>query len=602
MFDSLNKLWWLLSRREKRNALLLAVLLLINGVVEMVGVGIIPIYIGIVAFPERVISNEYVQMFLDNPGDSIAQSVLLYWGSAALLFFFTAKAAYSVLLGYWQARFVQNRMLRIGDKLFTAYMRAPYVFHLGRNSAQLLRNVNNECQKIGGAILTPLIEFSTHMFVFVAVVSLLVVASPGLASLALIIFTLVAVIVVGSLHRKFKELGVEAQSARSDVFKSVNEGLAGVKEIKILRREGSFTKRYRESLETTLRIQRFMQVVGRAIPYVMEWISVTGLLAVVLILFAKGEDSATIVSTVVLFAVSLARLKGSIGSLISKYSTLQHNLVSLDVVYSDLKELEEEEMEANGVGALVDDRSEGNDFGQTLELEDVSYRYPGAETEALKSVTLRIHKGEAIGFVGTTGAGKSTLIDIVLGILIPTQGEVLIDGTNIHSNIDAWQRDIGYIPQSIYLVDGPIKENIALGLPASRIDDEALRRAIKAAHVEEFVNDLPEGVNTIVGERGVRVSGGQRQRIAIARALYHNPDVLIMDEATSALDNVTERAVIEAVENLKGERTILMIAHRLSTVKKCDRIVMLNKGVIEGVGTYEQLIEGSEGFRRMAEA
>lgn len=606
MFSSLKKLWALLSRREKRNAAVLSLLVLVNGMLEMVGVGIVPLYVSVVAFPEKLIENQYIQMLLASPGELITQTTLLYWGSALLLGFFTIKVAYGVLLSYWEARFVHNRVLRLGDKLFTAYMRAPYTFHLGRNSAQLLRNVNTEAQRMGSGVLVPLIDFTTHLCILLAIVGLLIVASPGLASLSLMIFTVAAVIVVGALHKKFKELGIEAQAARGDVVRSVNEGLGGVKEIKVLQRESSFTNRYRESLGTTLRIQRFMQVIGKAIPFMMEWISVAGLLAVVLVLFSTGRPSETVVSIVVLFAVSLARLKGSISSLVSRYTSLQHNLVSLDLIYDDLRELEQ--AAANQAGrptAAVYQLNTGADvanFTNTLEMEDVRYRYPGAEDEALKGVSLSIRKGEAIGFVGATGAGKSTLIDIVLGVLRPTSGRVLVDGEDIFSNIGAWQRDIGYIPQSIYLVDGSIKENVALGLPDKFIDDDALNRALKAAHVEEFVHQLPNGVNTIVGERGVRVSGGQRQRVAIARALYHNPDILIMDEATSALDNVTERAVIKAVEELKGERTILMIAHRLSTVRNCDRIVMLEHGRIEGMGTYEDLRQMNESFRRLADA
>lgn len=608
MIESLKKLWWLLSAREKRNAFFLVLLLLFNGLLEMAGVGIVPVYVGIVAFPERLVEHEIVQAVFSSPGEILTQTTLLYWGSALLVLFFTLKFVYTVMLSYWQARFVQNRVLRIGDQLFTAYMRAPYTFHLGRNSSQLLRNVNAECSRLGMTVLTPLIDVLTQLFVLIAVVGLLVAVSPGLAVLALMVFTIVAGIVAGALHKKFRELGFEAQAARGIMVKNVREGLGGVKEIKVLQREKLFSTRFRDTLGTTLRIQRFIQVVGKSIPSLMEWISIVGLLTVVLVLFAMNKSTEAIIAIVVLFAVSLSRLKSTISNLVSRYTTLQHNLVSLDVVYDDLVELSGTDYLQKKPRVAVVRSSDGemagsfSHFRKDLELRNVDYRYPGADDYALRDVSLRIGKGEAVGFVGTTGAGKSTLIDVVLGVLSPSGGRILADGRDIHEDIAAWQRNTGYIPQSIYLVDGSIKENVALGLPPSEIDQDAVEQALKAAHLDKFVAELPGGLDTVVGERGVRLSGGQRQRIAIARALYHNPEVLIMDEATSALDNVTERGVIKAVEDLKGERTILMIAHRLTTVLNCDRIVMLDHGRVAGIGTYDQLIKDNEDFRRMAEA
>lgn len=584
--------------------MLLSLLLLFAGVLEMVGVGIVPVYVTIVAYPEKLIEKDIVQALLAAPGQVITQDLLLYWGSAVFLAFFTFKGLFSIYLTYWQARFVQNRVLRLGDKLFTAYMRVPYSFHLDRNSAQLLRNVNVECTRIGSNVLAPSVQLLTHIFIFLAVTVLLVVASPGFAVLAMFLFVLVAMGVSLVLHKKVKELGLKAQAARGEVVRSVNEGLAGVKEIKILRRENLFITRFRNAFNTNLSVQRFMQVVGKAIPVLMEWLSVAGLLGLVVLMFNTGREPSTVVSTVVLFAVSLMRLKGAMSVIVARYTAVQHNLVSVDEIYGDIRKIEElSSSEKEAERKQVEKRGQDPfELKERIALDKVSFRYTNAHEEALKEVSVEIAKGEALGIVGSTGAGKSTLVDIVLGVLKPTSGTVTVDGIDIQIDMKAWQRLLGYIPQTIYLLDGTIRENIALGLPDSQIDDHVIERVLKAAHLEDFVNGLPDRAETIVGERGVRLSGGQRQRIAIARSLYHDPQILVMDEATSALDNITERSIVKAVDELKGQRTILMIAHRLTTVKNCDRILILNKGRVDAMGTYDELLAEHEGFRRMAEA
>lgn len=608
MYQSLQKLWWLLSAAEKRNAFLLVVLLLVNGLLEMIGVGIIPLYVGILAFPEKLLDNHLVQILIAPSNGVPPQNTLLYWGTIALVGIFTLKVIYNVFIAHWQGRFVNSVISRLGDQLFSSYMEAPYIFHLQRNSALLLRNVSTECMQLGYNVLNSCVEFVTHLFIFLAVLGLLIIVSPGYAQFSLLIFAIVASLLVGTLHQKFKNLGIKAQSARADVVCNVNEGLGGVKEIKMLHRERYFIDRFCRSFLVTLDVQRFMQIVSRGIPFVMEWISVIALLAVVFTLFSIGKSADAILSIVVLFAVSLVRLKSSITSLFGRYSNLQHSLPSLNVVYDDLQTLQARQHtvsvdEASASHLYRDIASHPVTYVMScIELEGVSFKYPNSQDYALRDISLTVNKGDAIGFVGSTGAGKSTLIDVILGVLVASEGQILVDGKSIYSDIDMWQKNIGYIPQSTYLVDGSIKANIALGLPESKIEQTLIKRALKVAHLDHFVDGLPLGVETIVGERGVRLSGGQRQRVAIARALYHDPEILVMDEATSALDNVTERSVIKAVDELKGDRTILMIAHRLSTVRNCDRIVLLEKGRIQAIGSYEELLRKNEGFRKMVEA
>jgi ATP-binding cassette subfamily C protein len=330
----------------------------------------------------------------------------------------------------------------------------------------------------------------------------------------------------------------------------------------------------------------------------MEWLSVLALLAIVLILLGASEPQQSLLGMVALLAVAMARLKGSVTGLLGAYAQVQTGVVSVDVVDRDLRELET----IRHFPPKMRDRVSPGPLrlADAIHLDDVWFRYAGSADWVLRGITLAIRRGEAVGFVGPSGGGKSTLVDVILGVLRPERGTVTVDGTQIGEDLAAWQRNVGYIPQSIYLIEGTIRQNIALGLEDKAIDDAAVARAMTAASLEDFVTSLPEGINTLVGERGVRLSGGQRQRIAIARALYYDPDVLIMDEATAALDNLTEKAVMEAVEALKGERTILMIAHRLSTVRNCDRIEFLRDGEITGEGRYDDLVASHVEFASIA--
>ena len=324
------------------------------------------------------------------------------------------------------------------------------------------------------------------------------------------------------------------------------------------------------------------------------------LLALIMVLFLRGESTGTLIGTAALFALGSARLKTATSQMMNDYAMLHAGTVTVNLVSKELALLE----------SLPNDSkvSEENAHAKPLSLdtsialEDVWFRYAGAEDYALRGVNLEILRGEAVGLVGPSGSGKSTLVDLILGLYEPGRGKVRIDGVDLQTSLPAWHRTLGYIPQSLFLIDGTIRQNIGLGLLADEIDDDAIERAVEAASLEGVIKGLPRGLDTMVGERGVRLSGGQRQRIVIARALYHDPQVLVMDEATSALDTVTERAVMDAVNKLRKHRTIIIVAHRISTVRNLDRIVFLRNGEIEASGSYDELMAGHVGFRELAGA
>jgi ATP-binding cassette subfamily C protein len=343
---------------------------------------------------------------------------------------------------------------------------------------------------------------------------------------------------------------------------------------------------------------RFVEVVSKVQPLLLEWVVVITLMILILSLFLSGASTGTLVGTAALFALASVRLKTSVGLLVNDLANFRAGIVTLDVIYEELKLLES----VSGRSEPSQGKTEPQPlkFANDITLDDVWFRYEGSEKYALRGASLSIRRGEAVGLVGPSGSGKSTLVDIILGLFTPEKGAVRVDGVDLRQCLPSWHRVLGYIPQSIFLIDGTIRQNIALGLLDKEIDEQAIQRAVNVASLRELVQSLPQGLDTMVGEGGARLSGGQRQRIVIARALYHDPQVLIMDEATSALDNLTERAVMEAVNKLKGERTIVLIAHRISTVRSMDRIVYMRDGEIEAVGGYDELVTEHAGFGKMA--
>jgi ATP-binding cassette subfamily C protein len=601
MGRSLRRLAALLSRRQRWQGVLLVVLLIGNALIEMVGVGLVPVYIGILAEPDRLLHSERVAAGIALLGWSpefLNQRTLLYGGSALLLGLFTLKLVYAPLLAYLRARYIQGVVKSLSIRLFQGYLHAPYSFHLRRNSAELIRNINAECTQLGNNLLNPLANLVSQLLITVGIVALLIASISGVALLALLVFAVLVLPWVALLTRRIKRLALQAQAGRRSVIGAVQEGLGGVKELRLLRRESFFVRRFQAALQQVLDLQRFLQVQSISVPVFMEWFAVAGLLLVIVILFGAGPSPESLLGMVALFAVGVARLKGSVAGLFGAYTQVRSSVVSVDVIDHDLCHLAQIQPRP----PVAMERPARLQGAESIHLDAVWFRYAGCEESVLRDINLTIRRGEAMGLVGPSGSGKSTLVDVILGILEPERGSVQVDGVDIRRDLPGWRRTLGYIPQSIFLIDGTIRQNIALGLEDQDIDDAAVEQAMVAAHLDEFVKGLPEGVNTMIGERGVRLSGGQRQRVAIARALYHNPQVLIMDEATSALDNVTEKAVMEAVDSLKGQRTILMIAHRLNTVRNCDRIVFLQAGEISRIGTYDELATSHIQFRRMADA
>jgi ATP-binding cassette, subfamily B, bacterial PglK len=602
MLDTYSKINELLSTKEKKGFYLLIMIMVFGAILEMIGIGIIPAYISIIAFPEQIENYKWFQLINSNIYyDLNNKGVLIYWGSMVLVIFFLIKSIYSVFTTYCKVRFTHNRALKLSVQLYENYLNAPYTYHIENGTPKLLRNIIAESRMLSTKVLMPFVSLISQVLVLIGILIILIFTVPLKILFSLLAFLVIAMASTILLEKKIKLLGVEAQMNRRTMVVAVKEGLEGVKEVKLLNRITEFSNRLFLALKRVLMIQRIMMVLQQALPSFIELIVITGLLGVTVISFSSGERPEIIVPTLVIFTVALARMKGCMGSILKYYTDIKHNNPSLNVVYDGIKNFQDNSF----YGALNRNIKENSatlkrlSFKDKLELKGVWYKYPGEEKYSLKDINLTISAREAIGIVGKTGAGKSTLIDIITGLLPPSRGQILVDGIDIHINLREWQNGIGYVPQSIFLMDGSIFENLTLGIKESEYSNERAEYAINAASLTSYIEESADGLNTNIGDRGIRMSGGERQRLAIARALYIDPELLVMDEPTSALDNETESHVISAVNKLKGEQTILVIAHRLSTVQNCDRIIVLLDGKLNGFDTHENLKKNNSYFYKI---
>ncbi len=575
--------------------LLLFLLMMIAALLEVAGIGMIPAFVSIVADPDRVLSYEPLFPVFEFLSISSSQDLLM-WGSAALVAIFLMKSTYVVAFNYFEAYFINNRMYMISHRLMKSYMQAPYTFYLRRNTAELLRNTTQEVRIFINVVFTNLLTIARESVMTVAILLMLMVMEPLITLLVLIFSGFGTGTFLFLTQKRVKEYGEQEQGHRRNMIKAVNQGLGGIKDARVLNREPDFIEKFRVEIKKSSRLSAYIRHIKQIPKPVVETTAVIAMMMIAGVMVLQGRPMGTIIPILTLFAMATVRLMPAVQQISSMYTKLRYNLVTIDPIYEDLKELEEH----NRRFELDRMKKEPLELKKAISVSNLTYSYPETEEQALSGVTFTIPKGGAVAFVGSSGAGKTTLVDLILGLLEPTAGEILVDGKNINNHLSAWQRNIGYIPQSIYLADDTLRKNIAFGLPDKSIDDEKIMHAIELSQLSELLSRLPKGLDTMIGEHGTRLSGGQRQRVGIARALYHNPQILVMDEATSALDNVTEKLITEAIERLKGERTIIMIAHRLSTVRKCDKLFLMSNGIIKDSGTYDQLVEKNREFREMA--
>ena len=469
-------------------------------------------------------------------------------------------------------------------KLFKVYISQKYPFFLNKNSYEFVKNVINEIDHMVNGAILQIVNLITYIFQIILLSAFLFYINPFTTLLITSALVFVYGLIFFVIKKEVRRLGKERYRMNTLRMRVVNEAFWGIKETKITGCEKSFVSSFTEPSKQLSKNYTKEEVIGVIPKYILEIVAFSSILLFIMVTILKSEDFTQVISSISVYAYAGYRLMPSVQSLFRAFSKFKYSMPAATKIVQEFQNRFAER-------DLIEDAVPRMDFSREIGLNTVTFTYAGTTTSVLKDINLTIPVNTLVGFAGKTGSGKTTLVDIILGLLIPQEGSILIDGTPVTSaNIRNWQQNLGYVPQSIYLSNDTIASNIAFGHTGDTIDFKAVRDAAKMAQIDDFImNELPEQYETKIGERGIRLSGGQRQRIGIARALYRNPSVLVMDEATSALDNQTEKDVMAAIDGLSGKKTIILIAHRLSTLKKCDQIFYLEQGVITRRGTYEEL-------------
>ena len=568
--------WRLLTRAERSALLGIVFLILIGMVLETLSLGIVVPVVAILTQDDYETKYKWLSDWLGSP----SREDLIIYVMLLMVVVYIVRSIFLLWSSWIQKGFSANLSGRLSQRLFTIYLRQPYMFHLQHNSSTLMRNSRNANVVVSGGI-DPVLVLLTDGLVAIALFTLLIFIEPVGTLITIFIFGAGAWMFQKLTRNRIESWGDEKNIHDGMILQHLQQGLGGAKDVKILGREGEFLFQHNKHLKESLRINRVYTVLQTVPRVSMEILTIAGLSALVISMVLQKQSFSEIIPTLGLFAAAAFRVMPSINRLLGSLQTLIFSRAIISSVYSDFK------LDAPDV---VETR-EVVPFKDQLELKNVCFQYPTAVKPSLQNVTLSVRRGEAVGFVGPSGAGKSTLVDVILGLFAPTSGTVLVDGEDIQNNPRNWQNQIGYVPQTIYLTDDTLRRNVAFGLGDENIDEQAVVNAIRLAQLEEFVASLPEKLSTIVGERGVRLSGGQRQRIGIARALYHNPSVLVLDEATSSLDTPTEHGVMQAVQALQGSKTVIIVAHRLSTVEYCDRLYRIEDSQMTEHGTFDEVVK-----------
>lgn len=571
----LKKLNYVLDRKQKKQLLFLLIVIFIGAFVELLGVSAILPVVNIALTPEVIDEKWYLVMLKEITGFTSANQMIILMASAIIVIYIF-KNIYITFMYSQQYKFIFENQRKLAIELLDCYMHQKYQFHVSKNVAELQRNVTSDVNGFYTVVLYVL-QFLAEISVCAVLVVYLAIEDVVTTVVVAALIAVFLLFFMGFFKKVLVKKGEENREYNVVVSKWILQAFAGIKEIKVTNAERFFIDNYSKSYKKCATIQRQQSMLTFMPRPIMEAVCICGLLlAVIIKLAGDSADITSFIPTLTVFAVAAFRMLPSFNRITGYMGGIMFNKPSIDAIYEDLKEIEQlmkeqEKEEESTVDIQMKDK---------IEVREISFKYPENDRLILENASLTIPKNTSVAFVGSSGAGKTTLADLILGLFEPIKGSITVDGINIKEHMKSWHKCIGYIPQNIYLMDDTIRANITFGIDEKKIDEAVLQRAIKEAQLEELVKSLPDGLDTVIGDRGVKLSGGQRQRIGIARALYRNPKVLVLDEATSALDNETEKEVMEAIDGLHGTRTLIVIAHRLTTIKNCDCVYEVGNGKI----------------------
>lgn len=590
---------------KKIDLLILVVLFITVSALDALGIGLIGPFISLAVKPEMIQRNIWLSKLNEYLGlNSINQFIALLGLAIVIIFYF--KSFFYYQIQRYVLNFCYGQQVKLRLRMLRTYLSLPYTFYLKTNSAHVIQNIGSESANFTYSIAIPLLNSIANVFVLIVLLLLLAKTDP-LATFSILGLLLVAIAPFHYFRHKVTGWGKEGVEANTETIRVINHAIGGLKETKLIGCEEFFENQLLAQTNKYAKSASLFHVFQQLPRIVIEVLLMTFVVGFVSLSLVFSERSESLVSVLGIFAIASVRIMPAASQLIACMGVLRNAKPSLDKIYLDLKELENPEtvkylnMSPNKNLDNLSKKSKSN-FIETktlyltdnITLKKVNYYYPETSSNSLIDVSFVIRKGESIALIGQSGAGKTTLIDVFLGLLIPQSGNILVDGVSVYDNLRAWQNLIGYIPQSIFLMDDTIERNVAFGVPDDEINREQLDNAIRSAQLSDLVRELPDGLQTFVGEDGVRLSGGQRQRIGIARALYHEREILVLDEATSALDNETESLISESLRELSGTKTMIIIAHRLTTVEHCDRIYEMSKGQIVKHGSYQDVVLGKQ--------
>ncbi|MBO1926327.1 ABC transporter ATP-binding protein [Thiomicrorhabdus sp. 6S2-11] len=594
MIKIIKRLLALLTVRQRRQIIGLQVLMVLMAVFEVAGVLSIGPFMAVAMDFEKINSNHYLNELYIISKLETPEGFLFLLGGASLLF---------LLIGSTLSTITSWRLMRVGEvigadfasNLFTYYLSKPWLYHSQTSSSKLVKAISTDCIRVTQNILYPTLQVNAKIFLVLIMGVSIYVIDPVIMVATIVIFASVYGFIFFFVKKPLSSMGKSISELSSARFKLMSEGFGCVKEVLLLHRQKYFFSAFEEASKDIAKSQSNISIIGVIPRYALEFVAF-GFIIVLVMYLIGVEGQSNVIATLSIMALAGMKLLPSFQYIYMAQSQIRGSFSSLEAIEKDLLMFNKETSNRSKLEFSVD-----LDFKRKFELEGILFSYDKEIKPALNKLNLTIYKNQSIALVGASGSGKSTVVDLILGLLTPQQGRILVDSVKLDDKgLLCWQKKIGYVPQTINLTENSIAENIAFGIPKQEISFQQVEKAAKLAHLDEFVSKLPEGLETSVGERGVQLSGGQRQRIGIARALYNDPEILVLDEATSALDGVTETLIMNAIHEFAGNKTIIVIAHRLSTVESCDQIYLLDSGEVVSQGSYQDLINENDAFKRMA--